>query len=121
MDVEIRHMEERLRTAMLTSDVPTLQALIDDRLLFVAPNGAVVRKADDLNLHRSGSLRFARLDLGEMLIEIYGKFAIVVVHAAIAGTMNGQGFEGKYRYVRAWMEHDGGWRVVGGSVSAAAD
>ncbi len=55
MHTEIRHVEERLRNAMLTSNVTEFDALIDDRLLFIGPDDGVYRKADDLELHRSGA------------------------------------------------------------------
>ena len=41
MENEIRQMENRLREAMLASNVAELVALIDDRLLFIGPASAV--------------------------------------------------------------------------------
>ena len=60
IEQKIRQLEERLRQAMLKSDVAELDALIDDRLLFIGPDGAVFSKKDDLDLHRSGAERIHR-------------------------------------------------------------
>ncbi|MGF1566822.1 MAG: nuclear transport factor 2 family protein [Nodosilinea sp.] len=118
MDSEIRHLEERLRAAMLTSNVAELDALIDDRLLFSGPDGSVYRKADDLELHRSGAERITRLDLDEIVIEHHGEIAIAVVLTRLAGELHGQAFAGQYRYTRTWMRGEQGWRIVAGSVCA---
>ena len=60
MDTEIHQAEERLRAAMLTGDVSELDALIDDRLVFIGPDGGAYTKEDDLELHRSGAERVTR-------------------------------------------------------------
>ena len=116
MNAEIAQLENRLRTAMLTSDIEELDALIDDRLLFVGPDTRLYRKADDLELHRSGVQKITRLDFEDVLIELHGKTAITMVVAYLAGVFKGQGFEGRYRYSRTWVQGDAGWRVVSGSV-----
>lgn len=63
VEANIRLLEERLRQALLKSDVAELDALVDDRLLFVGPDGAVYSENDDLELHRSGAERIARLEV----------------------------------------------------------
>ena len=45
MTDRIRELEERLRLAMLASNVSELDDLIDDELLFVGPDGHVYSKA----------------------------------------------------------------------------
>lgn len=52
--MQIEEYEERLRVAMLYSNVAELEVLIDDDLVFVGPGGGIYTKADDLQLHRSG-------------------------------------------------------------------
>ena len=116
---DIEQMEERLRKAMLSSDVQELDALIDDRLLFIGPDGNVYRKAEDLELHRSGAERIERLEIEEMFVEPHSTAVITVVLANMAGILRGQAFEGRFRYVRTWVNGEAGWRMVGGSVCAA--
>ena len=116
IEAKIRHLEERLRQAMLKSDVAELDALIDERLLFIGPDSAVYSKKDDLALHRSGAERIARLEVEELRIEIYPSAAIVVLLANMAGVVNGQAFEGRFRYMRTWAPTTLYWRIVAGSV-----
>ena len=49
LESEISLLEEQLRIAMLRSDLSALDALIADDLLFVAPDGSVIGKAEDWN------------------------------------------------------------------------
>lgn len=118
MQIEIRQVEERLRNAILSSDVTELDALIDDRLLFIGPDGGVYSKADDLELHRSSKERLTRFDLKEVLIELHGSTAIAVVRANLAGSFKGEAFEGDYRYTRTWLRGDRGWRIIAGACAA---
>lgn len=116
MHSDIAYLEERLRTAMLTSNVSELDALIDDRLCFIGPDGEVYGKADDLESYRSGAKRLTRIDIEDVLIEQYGSTAITVVLANLAGILSGQAFQGRFRYTRTWVRGDLGWTIVSGSV-----
>ncbi len=74
------------------------------------------RKADDLELHRSGQERLTRVDVQDMEIEMHGASAVAIVVAKMAGVFKGQAFEGMNRYLRVWARGDHGWRIVAGSV-----
>ena len=116
MHSDIAQLEERLRTAMLTSDVSELDALIDDRLCFIGPDGGLYGKADDLELYRSGTQQITYIGIEDLLIEQHGSTAITVVLANLAGTLNGQAFEGRFRYTRTWVRGELDWKIVSGSV-----
>ncbi|HEY0181015.1 MAG TPA: nuclear transport factor 2 family protein [Dokdonella sp.] len=116
MHAEIERLEERLRVAMLASDVAELDALIDDRLLFIGPDGRLYRKNDDLDLYRSGAQRLTRVDLEDVAVERHGSTAVTVVLANLAGEFNGRAFEGRSRYTRTWVRGEHGWKIVSGSV-----
>jgi len=120
MTTHIRELEERLRLAMLHSDVPELDALLDDDLLFVGPEGGVYTKADDLELYRSGVQKVSQADWQDIQMRFYGSTYITVVAAQLAGTFKGAPFSGLFRYVRTWVQRERGWRVVAGSVSATS-
>lgn len=118
--MQILDYEERLRAAMLHSDVAELDALIDDDLLFVGPAGVIYTKADDLQLHRSGSQHMSQADWHAVEVHSYGTTCITVVTAQLSGTLMGASFSGWFRYLRTWVQKEGAWRVVAGSVSQIA-
>lgn len=115
----IEQLEAELRQAQLDGDVAALDRLIDDDLLFVGPDGSLASKADDLALHRSGTVRFTAhepraLEWRQVATDV----VFVTLHAHLAVLVNGQAFAGDYRYSRVWRQRDGAWRVVAGHVSA---
>ena len=120
MESEIRQLEETLRCAMLHSDVAALDALIDDKLLFVGPDGGIYTKAGDLELHRSGTQCLTHAEWREILVQVHGPTAVSVVTAYLSGVFKGEQFCGLYRYIRTWVHRSDGWRIVGGSVFAIA-
>lgn len=115
----IEQLEAELRQAQLDGDVAALDRLIDDELLFVGPDGSLASKADDLALHRSGTVRFMAhepraLEWRQIAVDV----VCVTLHAHLGVLVNGQPFAGDYRYSRVWRHRDGQWRVVAGHVSA---
>lgn len=57
--------EERLRKAMLSSNVEVLNELIADDLLFVNQSGQIISKEADIEVHRSGNLKITKIDILE--------------------------------------------------------
>ena len=115
---DIEKLEDRLRCAMLASDIAELDLLISDRLMFVLYDGVVLTKRDDLEAHRSGKIQLSTLSPSERQIQLYGSVAIVVVRMAVAGSYLGTPFAGDFRYTRVWHLAGEQAQVVAGHVSA---
>ena len=119
-DPEIIDLEARIRAAQLRGDVPALDALLADNLLFTGPDGTVGTKAQDLAAHESGAVRFRKHVPMELRVRRIGPAVAVTALAAqlsveVAGTL----VSGEYRYTRVWArEASRDWQVVGGHVSA---
>ena len=111
--------EERLRQAMLRSDVAVLDELIAPELLFTSHLGQLVGKQDDLDFHRSGLFRLSALDPGEQRILIHGAVAIVSVLMHLRGSHAGEPFDASIRYTRVWSLAPT-LRVIAGHASAVA-
>ena len=118
---EIADMEDTLRVAMLTSDVKALDRLLSERLFFTSHLGRLVTKESDLETHRAGRLRLRRLELSERrMMEVAG-VVVVTALADLAGSYDGDGFAGRFRYTRVWSrDRIGRWQVVAGQASAIA-
>src|SRR6476661_7162557 len=118
-DTEIVALEAELRAAQLTADVPVLDRLIADELLFTGPDGQLGTKAQDLEAHGSGVVRFLSHVPEELRIRRVGEdVAVVALRARLEVEVAGTITRGTYRYTRVWAREGGGtWRVVGGHVS----
>lgn len=115
----IRANEERLRVAMLASDVDVLDELISSDLIFTNHLGQVFGKQDDLGLHRSGVLKFHTLEPSELRANACGQLFVVSVRMMMSGTYGGSQFAADLRYTRIWRSSmNGNWQIVVGHSSA---
>jgi ketosteroid isomerase-like protein len=116
---QITVFEERLRLAMLASDFRTLDELISSDLIFTNHFGQVLCKKDDIELHRSGVLKFNALEPSERLVKTNGQLAVVSVRMKLFGVYDGAPFAGDLRYTRIWrLSESDTWQIVAGHSSA---
>lgn len=80
---QIIDVEERLRLAMLSSDVEALDELISADVIFTSHLGQVVSKQDDLAFHRAGVFKFQTIKPSERKIKFIEGLAIVSVLSLI--------------------------------------
>jgi ketosteroid isomerase-like protein len=123
VDEEMIALEARLRAAQLTADVAALDALLDDRLLFVGPDGQLATKAQDLEAHRSGVVRFVSHEPEALHVRrIHDGVALTFLRARLAVQVGDTRVTGTYRYTRTWArDAHGTWRVAGGHVASVPD
>lgn len=119
IEQQIRVNEECLRLAMLASDVKVLDELISPDLIFTNHLGQVFGKQDDLELHRSGALKFHTLEASELLVKSCDQSFVVSVRMQMSGAFGGSQFIADLRYTRIWCSApNGDWRVAVGHSSA---
>jgi ketosteroid isomerase-like protein len=117
----IKELEEKLRQAMLNSDVEALDELIADDLVFTMHTGLVINKQDDLEAHRTGIQKFTKVKLDEQQVRHYGDCTVVTVKALLAGKFNGQDYSDTYRFTRLWVKRLNRWQIAAGHVSQVSD
>lgn len=117
MEDIILELEERLRSAMLNSNVSELDELISPDLIFTNHIGQLISKEDDLRAHSSKLFVFESLDLSESKILIRETIAVVSVRAEIQGNYNGEPANGSFRFTRVWSNRNDKWQVIAGHSS----
>jgi hypothetical protein len=111
-------LEERLRLAMLTSDVPELDALISPDLLFTNHLGTLITKETDLASHRSGALKLNALKPAEQHLRIMDASAVVSVAMQLQGSYLEQAIDLTIRYTRVWaLGSNGQLQIIAGHAS----
>jgi ketosteroid isomerase-like protein len=115
---QVRQAEERLRVAMLHSDVKALDELLSPDLIFTTHTGQVVGKQDDLATHKSGVLKFKEIACSDQRLRFHADVAIVSVRVHISAVFGGANAEGDYRFTRIWaLSSAGTWQVIAGHAS----
>lgn len=118
-EADILAAEERLRQAMLHSDVAALDALISPDLIFTSHLGQLVGKQDDLDFHRSGLFKLEELTPSEQRIQLSEGVAIASVLMYLSGSYAGTRFSETIRYTRVWSTSKGKpLQVIAGHASA---
>ena len=117
--LEIVQCEAAIRVAQLTADIAALDRLISEDLLFTGPDGQLGTKAQDLELHGSGVVRFRAHEPEELQVRFVGEqVAVAALRARLVVNVAGAIHTGTFRYTRIWARENGGpWQVVGGHVS----
>ena len=113
IEVQIIKAEERLRQAMLDSDVNTLDKLLATELIFTNHLGQVLSKQDDLAAHQSGKFKIEVLSPLDRHIQLLNHVAIVFVKVHLVGSYEGTDFDHNMRFTRVWtLSSSGNWQVV---------
>jgi hypothetical protein len=122
----VAECEARLRAAQLAGDPAELDRLLAADLRFVTPHGNVITRDDDLAAHRSGQLRFSRVELVELEVVPLAPdgagtagAAVARSRVALAGEFGGA-FAGEFWYTRVWRRAGDGWELVAGHCGPAA-
>ena len=115
---QIAELEERLRLAMLHSDVVELDTLIAPELIFTSYLGQRISKQQNLELHRSVVLKLTELIPSEQHIQCYEGFSIVSVQMHLLGRYQDTAVDEYIRYTRIWSDSsDGPLQIVAGHAS----
>ena len=115
---QIIAMEERLRQAMLRSDIAELDALIAPELLFTTHFGQLVTKQEDLEAHRSGFFKFTEITPSDRHIQINPGFTVVSLLTHLLGTYDGTLFDQTIRFTRIWaISSNRSLQIVAGHTS----
>ena len=109
---EIVDMERQAREASLRRDADFSQRTLAEDYVAITPLGTVTTKQDTLSARKSGQLRYASIDVSDMVVRIYGDTAVVTARADVKGHQMGEDFSGPYRYTRVWVRHAGHWQAV---------
>jgi hypothetical protein len=116
---QIVELEERLRQAMLHSDVAELDALIAPELLFTNHLGQIFSKQEDLDAHRSGKFKFTEITPSDRYIQLNHGFTVVSVLMHIIGSYEGTPVAQDIRFTRVWaISTTGSLQIIAGHTSA---
>jgi len=120
-ETQIREAEERLRLAMLHSDVGALDELISPNLIFTTHLGKLIGKQDDLDFHQSGIFKLKEISPSEQHIQLHSDFSVVSVLMHLSGTLADMPFDSEIRYTRVWSKSiQGHLQIVAGHASSVA-
>ncbi|MEM8544832.1 MAG: nuclear transport factor 2 family protein [Cyanobacteria bacterium P01_H01_bin.119] len=119
---QITLLEERLRQAMLSSDVAELEVLIAPELIFTNYAGQLVSKQEDLDMHRSGILKLTTLEPSTPRYQKHPGVSVVSVQMHLIGHYGDAPIDQQMRFTRVWAtSSEGRIQVVAGHASLISE
>ena len=110
---ELHGLSERWFQAWLQKDAATVERLMAEDYLYIAPSGLVLDRQAILAIVRSPSYRLDHGTRTEIVVRAVGQDAAVVRHHYQgAGSFEGNSFMDDQQCVMVWEKHAGEWRLV---------
>jgi uncharacterized protein (TIGR02246 family) len=109
----IRQLDQSKRAAMVHGDLETLEALLDESIVWVHSSGLAETKDDVLRSIGSGAINYLSIDVSSEEYRHLGPdVAMLTGVATLTALVNDNPLEIKARYTIIWSRTDHGWRVI---------
>ena len=113
MSTELRDLNARWFQAWLEKDAATVERLMSDDYVYIAPSGRVMNRQAILAVIRSPGYRLDHFANSEIVVRLLGSQAAVVRDLRrSAGSFQGASFSDDHRGVMVWENGADGWRLV---------
>ena len=109
---QIAALADQFTQAFGKADTVFMEKYFADEFTGVHSDGNLSTKAQEINNVKSGTLKWASVDLHERKIHVYGETAVVVGLASSTGSVGGKPYSGDYRTTQVWVKHKGNWKIV---------
>jgi ketosteroid isomerase-like protein len=118
---EVLMVEEEQDQAVAKSDIQTLERIWADNLVYTAPNGELLTKAQHLAEFKSGIRKFESMKHDDFNVRVYGKTVVVLTGRSTSMLRyNGEVSEGPRRFTNLFVKKDGRWQLVSHHVTNVA-
>jgi ketosteroid isomerase-like protein len=109
---EFREHEEAWAKAVVAGDVPALENMFTDGLIYAHSTGIVENKREYLNRLKSGKQKYAHITHESVKVVPYGD--AVVTHSVLRmdGISNGKPFNDHVIMLQLWVKQNGAWRIA---------
>ena len=105
-------LEERRRQALLAGDLPALQGLLADDLVYVHSTGACDRKDTYLAKLSGGSLKYLEVQFSDLHVQVLQQATVVSGRMAAVVSKDGQRKNVASLFMTVWgCGPDGAWRL----------
>src|SRR5262245_1259798 len=112
---ELLNLEANWVRALLATDMPALEAMFSDDLIYIHSSGGTQNKKDYLDSIRSGNLRYKTITpIGSPRVRSFGNTATVSSRYDLNLESGRTGKVTPYtiQYLTVWVNESGTWRIV---------
>jgi len=109
---EVERLDAQRFDAMVKADIPALEALLADDLVYTHASGKTDTKASLLDDIKAGQLKYKSFRPEGPTLHRYGDTAVVTGVAAVEVNNHGQELNLKLQYTDVWVNRGGKWQMV---------
>lgn len=109
---ELRAVEEQRYRAMIQADLPALEKLLADDLVYVHSSGSIESKEQFLATLRSGGLRYKKITPEDTRYRLAGTLAVVTGRSSVEVDHDGKPQSFRLRFTAVYEKSGAGWRLV---------
>lgn len=97
---------------MVAMQFDSLQAVLDDRMMFIHSNGWLETKTEFIHDIRSGKLRYKSIDIIEATARVYPGSAIIIGRGKFVVTLDGKDLQLELKYTEVYIQQNGKWLLA---------
>lgn len=112
VEQQVANAEADLLDAMVAGDVDRVAALTADDVVFNAPGGATIGKAEDLAAYRDGTLHLSQVRVLHRQVAAYEGTGQTKMLADVSVHVGDNRSELTVEWVRHWEVRDGVWLLI---------
>lgn len=107
----IRDAEKRWATAVVAKDLPVLEKIYTDDLIYAHATGSIESKQHYIDRLKSGKQRYDSIQHESTKIAVYPDAAVAHSIVRMTGN-NGQTFNDHVMMMHLWVKQNGMWRLA---------
>jgi ketosteroid isomerase-like protein len=109
---ELTQFEQEWSDAEVRGDRTALDELLTDQFVGVGPRGFVLSKAEWLDRHASGDLRYRSITVDEIEVHPYADAALVTSRQSQEGSYQSHDIQGRFRASQMIVREGDRWRLA---------
>lgn len=111
-EIDLLALEKQRYSAIVRADVKSLDAILDDNLIFTHASGKIDTKESFITSLKSGNLTYNKIDVKDAEVRLYDSFGIITGRSALEISVEGEDRTLELLFMTVWMEDQRGWKVV---------
>ncbi|HET9659480.1 MAG TPA: nuclear transport factor 2 family protein [Thermomicrobiales bacterium] len=109
---DVTAFEKEWSDAEVRGDRAVLDSILTDEFVGVGPRGFVLTKADWLDRHASGDLKYRSIEVEDIEVHPYGDAVLVTSVQSQDGSYQSHDIKGSFRTSQLMVRDDGHWRLA---------
>jgi ketosteroid isomerase-like protein len=112
VEQQIAALSDQFSQAFGKADTGFMEKYFTDDFTAIHSDGKLTPRAQEIDNIKSGTLKWASVDVHEKKIRVYGDTAVVISLASSNGTLSGKPYSGDFRTTQLWVKHKGDWKCA---------